>query len=332
MSAALPEMKAIRPVLDMYMNAAVAVVGCHSLGVERGSCELDLLVVTDESRPPTTARLGKMHVDLYFSSEKEALKPSNPEYSVALAFAKPIKDASLVLSTSLTANTAVLVDSSRRSARARLASSLKALGRSEDALARSSTKEADFWLQAASYDYAYAWVYSSDSMPCPSHLLGQLRGISKGVHRGFEAFTKGAGLELGSRMSSASRADGIGIIHDLIRRRKEPGPADQSSWSMARTDVVKAKADDLSQAGELAECYSYLGIESLRALAGLTRRTSRGPVGDPGQQRITALFAGDKKLLGDALLSELGYGRDRKKLEEGFQALKEQVPRLSKRV
>ena len=96
-------------------------------------------------------------------------------------------------------------------------------------------------------------------------------------------------------------------------------------------DVVEGKVKELTSSAELAECYSYLGLESLRALGGLTRRT-RGPVGDPGQGRIAALFGGEKKLLGDSLLSDMGFGRSQRTLEEGFGAVKEQVPRLARKL
>ena len=329
--SALPDMRAIRPILDMYLNSAVAVVGCHAVGISRPSCELDVLVVSSDSRSATTARLGHVPVDLFFPTEKEALKPSNPEYSVSLAFAKPLRDASLVLSTSFAANFAVLSDTSKKAARARLSSSLKALGRSEDALSRSSPREADFWLQAAAYDFAFAWVFSNELLPCPSHILGQLRTISKGIPRGFEAFSSGAGLERGSRKACELRSVGVGVIHDLIRRRREAGPADQSTWPVARTNVVEGKVRELSASAEVAECYSFLGLESLRAVGGLSRR-GKGPVGDPGQGRITTIFLGDRKLLGDSLLSDLGFGRPAKVLDQAYGALREQVPRLARKL
>ena len=52
-TTALPDMRALGPILDMYMGSAVAIVGCHAAGISRNSCELDVLVVSQDSRPPT---------------------------------------------------------------------------------------------------------------------------------------------------------------------------------------------------------------------------------------------------------------------------------------
>ena len=48
----------LRPILDTYRDSAVAVVGCHSTGIARACCELDVVVVSDERREPTSIRLG----------------------------------------------------------------------------------------------------------------------------------------------------------------------------------------------------------------------------------------------------------------------------------
>ena len=54
------------PVLDMYRNSAVALVGCRSRGLERYSCEHDVLVVAGEGAPPATLKMGDGYVDLFF--------------------------------------------------------------------------------------------------------------------------------------------------------------------------------------------------------------------------------------------------------------------------
>ena len=57
----------------MYRRSAVAVTGCHAEGLQRNSCELDVLVVGPEKRRSTTVRIGGVYMDLAFIDEKEAL-------------------------------------------------------------------------------------------------------------------------------------------------------------------------------------------------------------------------------------------------------------------
>ena len=145
-----PALAVLRPIMDTYMDSAVAVIGCNSRGLGRYSCEFDVLVVTGDRRPPTSLRIGDAFVDLKFSSEKDVLKPANPEHAISLALAKPMKDTSLVLSTSSAANYAVLGELAKKASGTRLASALKILGRAEAALAKGALIDADFWLLAAS--------------------------------------------------------------------------------------------------------------------------------------------------------------------------------------
>ena len=174
--AHVPVAQLLRPILDTYRSSAVAVVGCHAQALERPSCELDLVVVAHEKRSTSTVRIGDVFLDLLFSSEREVLKPSNPEHSVSLAHARTIRDTSLILSTSLASNLALLAISARRSSSQRLTSALKSLSRAEEALSRDSAIDADYWLLSAAYDYAYSWLFSREVPPSPSHLLDQLKG------------------------------------------------------------------------------------------------------------------------------------------------------------
>ena len=133
-----PGVHLLRPILDMYMDSAIALSGCHAEGLERDSCELDVLIVGNQGRTSTSVRIGGVHMDLIFVSEKEALKPSNPEHAASMAHSRPVRDASLVISTSAAAATAVLADSCHKSTRGRLASALKSLGRADEALSEGS--------------------------------------------------------------------------------------------------------------------------------------------------------------------------------------------------
>jgi len=311
----------LRPLLDTYLDAAVALVGCRSRDLERYSCEYDVLVVTAEKRPPTTLKIGDAVVDLFFATENEVLKPMNPEHAVSLATARPVRDTSLIISTTSAANSAILPESASKASRTRLASALKVLGRAEEALRRKEVVDADFWLLAASYELGYAWLLSKEVLPSPSHLLSQLRE-TKGIPRSFEGFSLGAGLEAAGRAGCGARLDGVTVLHDLLRERST-APSAESSWSSARTELLSAKANELLTRIELAECYSYLGQEVVDDILALLRSNPR--------RTLTSLMTGTEGLLGERLVRQLGLARVEGTVREGLDAMKLQVSALARK-
>ena len=319
-----PATALLRPILDMYMDSAVAVVGCQSRGMARDSCEYDVVVVTNDHRSPTSAKIGGVYVDLSFMSEKEALNPSNPEHSVSLATAKPVRDASLILSTSAAANAAILSNSSKQASSRRLASALKTLGRAEEAVGRDAISEADFWLLAGSYEFAYAWVYSRELSPSPSHLMSQLRGLASTSRGYFEAFSAGAGLEKASRAGCGARLEGLGVLHDVIRSGHRGKSAGHSAWSKARLDIVGGKARELASGIELAECYSYMGQELVDYIQAITARGTKRTLA------VSDLFSAKEHLLADRLLKELGLTRTKSSVQKGLVSVRDSVSTLAR--
>jgi len=326
-----PPAQLLRPVLDMYMDSAVALSGCHAQGLSRNSCELDVLIIGEESRPPTSVRLAGVNMDLFFVDEREALKPSDPELLAATANLRPVRDTSLVVSTSSAAAAAVYGDACRKSVRSRLASALKAIGRVEEAISEGALREADFWLIAASYDYAYAWLYSREVIPAPSHLLHQLKAQSPGSSGGFEAFSRGVALERSARSSCASRLEGVGVLHDILRRRRATGEVGHSVWAPVRLEVVRLKAQELGLEIEHAENFSFLGQEVVQRILAIAALASEKGRKARRHSSVYALFAGDEPLLGDSLLADLGFVRDRQALHAALTGVKEQVSSLAKK-
>jgi len=323
-----PAAQVLLPILDTYRSSAIAVVGCHAGGIERPSCELDVVLITNEKRPNSTVRIGQVFLDLFFVSEKDALKPVSPEHAVSLAHAKTIRDTSLTLSTGIASNLAILGSSAQRSSNQRLAWSLKSLGRAQEALSKGSTINADYWLLSAAYDYAYSLLYSRETSPSPSHLLDQLKGLSEETPKSFESFSRGSGLENSSRSSCRSRLDGLAVLYDVLAGGHEGARAAKSQWSTVRFDCVDSKAKELNQRVEHAECYSYLGIETLNALrqlmmreGGMTR-TGIGP---------SILTTGKSRLLGDRLLNDIGLLREPDLLKEALELVRTQVTRLARK-
>ena len=317
----IPAPTLLRPVLDTYLDSAVAVVGCRSRGIERYSCEHDVLVVTPERRPRTSLRIGDNYVDIIFVTERDLLKPANPEHALSLAFARPVRDTSLVLSTSSATNLATLGESAKKGSEKRLASALKVLGRGDLALSKGSLVEADFWLLASSYEFAYALLLSTESLPSPSHLLSQLRGGPKQRDGGFEGVTMGAGLEAASRAGCGARLEGVTVLHDILRERtknESQGP----TWPLARTEILVAKAEELAARVELAECFSYLGQELVDAMMHLFKLNPR--------RTLTSLISGKDRLLGERLTRQLGLARSDKAVATGLAYLRERVSRFAR--
>ena len=310
----------LHPIIDTYMDSALAVVGCSSRGIARYSCEYDVLVVGSEKRPSASLKIGDSYADIEFTTEKEVLKPASPEHAVSLAFAKPIRDTSLVISTAMAAAEATLSESAAKASRTRLASALKTIGRAEVALAKKATVDADFWLLASSYEFAYASLLSQESLPSPSHLLSQLRSAKRGP-RSFEGVSIGGGLEAAGRAGCGARLEGVAVLHDLLREGKTDSV--QSGWPGVRTELLTAKANELITRIELAECYSFLGQELVDALMELLRRHPKATLG--------SLTSGADRLLGERLVRQLGLVRTEEGIRVGLGVLKDQVNLLAKR-
>ena len=310
----------LRPVLDTYMDSAVAVMGCSSREIARYSCEYDVLVAGAEKRPQKSLKVGDDFVELKFATEAEILRPSNPEHAMSLAFCKPVRDTSLVLSTASAACLATIQDSASKASRTRLASALKSIGRAEAALSRKALIDADFWLLASSYEFAYALLLSREILPSPSHLLSQLR-TAEGVPRSFEGISMGSGLEAASRAGCGARLEALTVLHDLLRGSSKPDAA-ESTWPATRTDLLSAKAGELISRVVLAECYSFLGQELVDDVMALMRKHPKAT--------LASLTSGKDQLLGERLVRQLGLVRPDREVRTGLKVLMDQVNLLAK--
>jgi len=241
---------------------------------------------------------------------------------MSMATAKPVRDTSLVLSTSSAANFAVIAESARKASGIRLASSLKILGRAESALAKGSRVDADFWLLAASYEFGYALLLSDEALPSPSHLMAQLREGSKGNPRGFEGMSMGAGLESAGRAGCGARLEGVTVLHDVLREGSKEATS-ESEWTKVRTEIVAAKVEELVTRAELAECYSFLGQELVDGMITLLKLHPK--------RTLTSLTEGKDRLLGERLVRQLGLARTERAVRSGLDALRQQVSLLSRK-
>lgn len=326
-----PVAQLLRPILDTYMDGAVALIGCHTLGIERESCEYDVAVVTNDSHPKNSVRVGGLYFDLFFMTEKEALKPSDPEVAVSMASAKTVRDNSLVISTGSAAALAVLSESAARCAGNRLAACVKAMGRADEALSKSAPQDADFWLLSAAYDFAFAWLYSLEVRPAPSHLLEQLRSHSKGSSRRYEAFSRAAGLERASRTECELRLDSVSVLFDVLDApHAEPEVAKPSSTRVTY-QIVKQKSDQLGRTIQHADCYSFLGYQVADTVQALSRFRASEGIGSEQSLLVSSLSKGQERLISETVVQGLGLRRQERTLREGLSALREQVSSLAKK-
>lgn len=318
-----PAASYLGPILDTYMGAAVALVGCTSRGIDRYSCEFDVLVVTDEPHPSTSLKMGETYADVVFATEKDVLRPANPERALSIATAKAVRDSALVLSTGSAACLATFSDSAKAACQTRLASALKTTVRAEESLSKGLLIDADFWLLASSYEFSYALLLSREVIPSPSHLLSQLRDASRGSSKGFEGVSIGAGLEGATRTGCGTRLDGLAVLHDLIREGSDSTGA-ESEWSAVRTGILNAKAKELVTRAEVAECYAFLGQELVDDLVAIQRLHPKRSIG--------SLASGDDPLLGERVVKQLGLARSEASVRAGLEILRRQVDFLMKRV
>jgi len=322
----------LRPILDTYRDSAVAVIGCHSAGIAREPCEIDSLVVSNEWRAPLSFRLGETFCDLSFLSEKESLNPVDPEVAVSLANSKVVRDSGLVLSTSVAANLAVLSANAVRSSQRRLAACLKALSRTDEALLRGAKRDANYWVLSASYEFASAWLYSLEVIPSPSHLLQRMKEHSKGSGRNFEAFAKGAGLEIASRKECGDRLEGLSLLYDLLDSY-QAGVSPQPTVTDIGFRIVRAKAEHLAAVREHAESYSFLGGEVVRAVLAVdgSVRPGKGPRGR-NNEVLSSLSDERRGLLSGRLVRELGLERPTQEVQDALELLKDRTAKLARRI
>jgi hypothetical protein len=244
---------------------------------------------------------------------------------------KPIRDTTMVISTSTAAAGAVFSESCRKASSGRLAAAVKLLGRSTESLAKGSVREADFWLLVASYHYAYAWLYSDEALPAPSHLLSQLKEHSKDYPAYLGAFSRGAALGKSSRIGCAARLEALSVLYDVVGSKQGVTPRNRPTLLPARLEVVKAKASELLDRVELAECYSYLGQEVSGGMLALASPTGRERVPSRSAD-LGPILEGEGRLLSERLVKDLGLTRGKASIEAGCQELKDQVTGLAKRL
>ena len=326
----------IQPVLDTFLNKAVALTGCHSYGFARESCEYDLLVVGDEEKPDTSMRVGDRYCDVSFTTGKEVMNPSNPELAVALASLIPLRDSSWMLSTAASTNKAMFTANARRCGESRLSLALKELSRSEEALGRNSLADADFWLNSAGFDFAFATIYASETPPAPSHILKQMKTISGKGEASFTEWAAAVGLGQSSREACLRRLEGLSTMYDVMSSTATEARSNRLIEARRADDaarILRAKAEGLLDSLEPVDCFAFLGHEMVLTLNALLELQSMKESTEPDYASVvSALTRGRLGIISLEVIRELGLTRDEKTVGRTADLLREAISEQAKRL
>ena len=327
---------AVQPILDTFLNHAVALTGCHTYGIARASCEYDLLVVSEEMKPDTTMRLGEKYCDVSFLTREQVMNPSSPELAVVLSSLVPLRDSSWTLSTAASTNKAMHASNAQRSAEARLSLALKGLGRADEALGRNSIADADFWLTSAGYDFASASIYASEAPPAPSHVLKQMKTISRAGEASFTEWSAAVGLERSSRDACLGRLDGLSTIYDILSS-SSPQSGSNRLVEVRRTEhaveILQSKARNLLESLQPVDCFAYLGYEAVFTLFALLEFQSMKESVEPEYgSMVSVLTSGKLGLLSEEVIKALGWSRDEKTITRTVELLRQAISDQAKKI
>ena len=321
----------ILSVLKTYPSNEVAILGCHAARISRHSCEYDLLVASRDATPPKYSRVGDSYAEIFFRSEKE-LRDPDPEFGASLARATVLRDNALLLASSMANSKRRFKQNCAKAAETHLAAALKALGR-VDEMVESHPPDADFWLVSAAVDLAVSEVFSSQQLPAPSHLLTQMKGLSKRKSASFKEWSEASGLGLASRTSCENRLEAIAILHDVLKTTSMDTKM-ALKFGRYRSDdavaIVRQKAGELLASRDTVECFSFLGVEAVRTVLDLHAVHCHSLGKKPDYANVTSeLASGPDRLISQELLRGLGLTRHPGLVKPGANALRAAVSSLA---
>ncbi len=326
----------IQPVLDTFLNNAIALTGCHAYGLARASCEYDLLVVGDEEMHDTSMRVGDRYCDVSFITRKELMNPSDPELAVALSSLIPLRDSSWILSTAASTSKAMFVANVRRCGESRLSLALKGLSRAEEALGRNSLPDADFWLNSAGFDFALATIYASEAPPSPSHILRQMKTISGKGEASFSEWAAAVGLGQSSREACLKRFDGLSTIYDLMSSTATEGSSNrliEARRSEHAAKILGAKAEELLDSLQPVDCFAYLGYDTVLTLLALLELQSLKESVEPDYSSVVSVLTkGKLGIISVEVIRQLGLTRDETTVRRTIDLLRDAISEQAKRL
>ncbi len=245
-----------------FPGSALGLIGCHSSGEAYLPCEYDYLVVSKE-RGFERRLINEEYIDIVFVDEEDLLNVSTDPLILALIDAEVISDPRWVLTPVVSRIKAEASKHLRSFARRVMFKSLSDLGRFQDALDAGNCFDASFWLQSSAYGLAAAFVAYRGSVPRGSHLLPEFRRVADEADGVFEIWSTVLGLNLASKVSVMRRLD---AFRDLLQAgsgiSSSPVFAELGSTYM----LTEARSNYLLRSHAVADAYSYLGLELMRAV------------------------------------------------------------------
>ena len=327
--------KSILPALKTFPANDIAIIGCHALNLSRRSCEYDLLVVSRDPIPDKFTKVADVYARIIFRNEREVRQP-DPELAVTLASAVPLRDSSLLLATATSDCKRSFRANCKKGAEIHLASSLKSLARVDELLTQKETTEADFSLLSAARDFAWADLLMNGVIPSPSHVLGQVKALPKKRPSSFKVWADASGLELASRVSCENRLEGLSVVYDVLRTSgigAEAAPQLGRYREIEAVEVMEMKTAELLDSMQSAECFSYLGQESVQSLFDLyVLHATRVSKEKDYSRVIRDLTVGDDRLISEEVVKLLGLVRGPEVIRSATPGLRTAVSLLAKRI
>jgi hypothetical protein len=311
----------LTPLLDLYKDEPIAIVGCHSQQIERDVCEYDVIVVGEKNAPKTLS-FGAKSFEIFFVEEKELLNPKDPELSISFSSMIILRDTTFQLSTAYSFHRTMVEKNSKISAERRLARSLKCLARSEEAFEKGFEQDSGFWLAYSSYNFLYAWLLLKNRLPAPSHLIEQLKKVAKYSPNRFEAISRGISLNRSNRQTCLERLHTLNIVMDTL----ENSPSSQGMY-VEDFNLIKRKVDYLISNMMFVECFSFLGFKICEYILSLITATAKSEIDYPLN------FLSEKtRLISKDVTRKLHLTSTKEELRHGISEIKEQIQRLARTV
>ena len=302
---------------------SVVLIGCRASGAFGDYCEFDLLIPFERFNL-VRERRGGDYFDLHFIPWEE-LEGSELAQEVALGSFKVIRDEDWALSPYIYELSCRREEVAKAYAEKKRREAEESLMRVHDALEFGDELSASYWLYAATYSVAEAYV-SRREVVRRSHILAQLRGCE--VYGRVSELLR---LTMGSKVTAWRRLDALRCLAEHVKRRRLKGRGlaylhiDPQGLRMEEERGIKMVRD-----GRVAELYASLGMLLVKGLKEIYVAECEKEGVRPYYERIAKELV---KVFGlEELVFKLsGFTAHREEVEEGLKELRGMLRGLGER-
>lgn len=309
------------PLLDIYKNEPVALVGCHSRQIEREKCEYDIIVI-GEKNLPKTIRVGGKYFEIVYMDEKELLNSNDPEVSLSLSSMMILRDTTFSLSTAYSYHRTMVEQNKKKAAERRLALSLKCIARSEEAVEHGKNVDAGFWMAYSGYNLAFAWILLKGGIPSPSHLIEQTKRVAKTSASRFEVLARSLALSKANKQTCLDRLQALNILMDTLENSQSSIESNIEDFSL-----IREKSSYLIENMMPVECFSFLGLKISEYVLSLSSALKHDDENLP-----VKLLSEDTKLLGKRVVESFSFSQPEDELKRCTEDMKVQILKLARMV